>query len=77
MKKIIKNTMTEPRETTCEECGSIFSFTYEDIECEESLFGFGLSKTRIVRCPVCKYSNSLIKINVKNEGETNAERGDI
>lgn len=75
MKKIIKNTMTEPRETTCEECGSIFSFTYEDIECEDSMFGF--SKMRVVRCPVCKYSNSLIKINVKNEGETNVERGDI
>lgn len=75
MKKIIKNTMTEPRETTCEECGSIFSFTYEDIECEDAMFGF--SKIRIVRCPVCKCGNGLIKINVKNEGETNVERRDL
>ena len=60
MKKIIKNTMTEPIEMTCSLCKSVFSFTFEDIELEDTLFGF--SKLRIVRCPVCKEKNDLSKI---------------
>lgn len=60
MKKIIKNTMTEPIEMTCSLCKSVFSYTFEDIELEDTLFGF--SKFRIVRCPVCKEKNDLSKI---------------
>lgn len=73
MKKIIRNTMTEPKEMTCSECGSVYTYTYEDIERRESgLFGF----TRIdrsVTCPVCKADNALVVCKVeevKNERKT-------
>ena len=67
MKKIIKNTMTEPIEMTCILCESVFSFTFEDIELEDALLG--LSKFKIVRCPVCKEKNDLSKI-IMNKSES-------
>ena len=71
MKKIIKNTMTEPIEMTCSLCASVFSFTFEDIELEDTLFG--LSKFRMVRCPVCKGKNDLSKI-ITNKPESEDEK---
>ena len=70
MKKIIKNTMTEPIEMTCSSCASVFSYTFEDIELVDALFGF--SKFRIVRCPVCKEKNDLVKI-IINKPESEAD----
>ena len=75
MKKIIKNTMTKPIEMTCSSCASVFSFTFEDIELEEALFGF--SKFRIVRCPVCKETNNLSKIIINKSGSEDETRGDL
>lgn len=72
MKKIIKNTMTEPIKMTCSLCASVFSFTFEDIELEETLLGF--NKYRIVRCPVCKEKNDLAKI-IINKSESEDEKG--
>jgi len=56
MKKIIKNTMTDPIKQTCPYCQSIFTYTFEDIEVREesSLLGISIYKRRYVRCPVCK-----------------------
>lgn len=65
MKKIIKNAMTEPKEMTCSECGSVYSYTYEDIERRESgLFGFTRTDRYII-CPVCKSDNALVIIRVQ------------
>lgn len=72
MKKIIKNTMTEPIEMTCSSCASVFSFTFEDIELEDTMFG--LSKFRIVRCPVCKEKNDLSKIIINKSGSEDEKR---
>ena len=36
-KTIIKNTMVEPTEMTCDECKSVFSYNYQDIESKEEL----------------------------------------
>ena len=53
--KIIKNTMTEPIEKVCNNCESIFSFNYADIESCERYGIFGLTyHERFVTCPVCK-----------------------
>lgn len=61
MVKIIKNTMTEPIETTCPSCSSVLSYTYEDIIREEKQDMFYLSRVvcRYIVCPVCKNSISL------------------
>lgn len=61
MKKIIKNTMTDPIKMICEECKSEFTYTYEDIEKKDfGLFGFSNIR-RYVDCPVCKFSNNIEK----------------
>lgn len=57
--------------TTLEEA-SVFSFTYEDIELEDALFG--LNKFRIVRCPVCKEKNYLEKIIIHTSGSEDEKR---
>lgn len=53
--KIIKNTMVDPIEITCEECESIIEYNYQDIQSgfTSGLFGFEKYERYIV-CPVCK-----------------------
>jgi hypothetical protein len=66
-KTIIKNTMVDPIEMTCDECKSVFSYNYQDIESEKALSLFGLCPeyTRFVVCPVCKHRNDLDKVKVE------------
>lgn len=60
MKKIIKNTMTDPIEQTCPYCQSIFTYTFEDIQTRENNpFLWATFKERYVACPVCKEDISL------------------
>lgn len=58
MIKIIKNTMTEPTEITCQFCNSVLAYTYLDINREEKpneLFPMLKGYTmRYLVCPVCK-----------------------
>lgn len=67
MKTIIKNTMVEPIEMTCDECKSVFSYNYQDIESEKELSLFALTPryTRFVVCPVCKRRNELDRVEVE------------
>lgn len=74
MIKIIKNTMTEPIETECEYCKSIFSFNYEDIRREERNVFFTTRISRFVICPVCKEETSMIKIVIHEETESEGEK---
>ena len=71
--KIIKNTLVDPINKVCEECGSEFTFTYEDIQkgTRASLFCQEISY-RYVLCPVCKYECSFkaVKVEEKNNEET-------
>jgi len=55
MVKILKNTMVDPIEKTCKNCGSIFTFNYEDIQRREieSFMGYTVTNVYVV-CPVCK-----------------------
>jgi hypothetical protein len=53
--KIIKNTMVEPIEKTCEFCESVFSYNYQDIQTDIRSGFFGLEyHDRFITCPVCK-----------------------
>lgn len=53
--KIIKNTMVEPIEMKCNNCESVFSFNYSDIETFDRSTLLGTSfHERFVICPVCK-----------------------
>ena len=75
MKKIILNTLVEPIEMTCENCRSIFSFNFEDIERRESETFMGFKNVnRFVVCPVCKSNNELTKIKIDRgeEDENNS-----
>lgn len=59
-KTIIKNTMEDPIEMTCEDCQSVFTYNYQDI-CRDkgySILGYE-TVHRYVVCPVCKHDNSL------------------
>jgi len=58
--KNIKNTMVDPIEKTCKNCGSIFTFNYEDIQRKErdSFIGYTMTDIYVV-CPVCKKSLSI------------------
>ena len=52
--KIIKNTMVEPIEKTCEFCESVFSYNYQDIQTETRRDAFGFQYyERFLICPVC------------------------
>lgn len=54
--EIIKNTLIDPIEMLCNECGSVFTFNYEDIKISTSQDFFGHEhRFRYVECPVCKY----------------------
>ena len=61
--KIIKNSMINPIEHECENCKSIFSYNYQDIEAEKTvnILGFN-SYQRFVVCPVCKTREYLKKV---------------
>jgi hypothetical protein len=67
MKTIIKNTMVEPIEMTCDECKSVFSYNYQDIESEKEAAIFTLNPRyiRFVTCPVCKHRNELNRVVVE------------
>ena len=56
-KVIIKNTMVDPIKMTCDECKSVFSYNYQDIESEKenALFSMFPKYTRFITCPVCKH----------------------
>lgn len=70
MKKIILNTMVKPVEMQCENCRSIFSFNFEDIERRESETFMGFKAVdRFVVCPVCKSNNELTKIKIEGGGK--------
>lgn len=61
---IIKNALNEPINQICPECGSEFTFTYEDIRVEENNYMvtiFPPMRKRFVECPVCKYAVSIEK----------------
>jgi len=60
--KIISNTMTEPIKCICNNCESVFTYTYEDIQRREESNFIGIPYTRrFVICPVCKYDICLQK----------------
>ena len=68
MKTIIKNTMIDPIEMTCECCGSVFTYNYEDIVKHTYRDFFGGDRiTRVISCPVCKHDNELGTIMVHKE----------
>ena len=64
MKTVIKNTMVDPIEMTCDECGSVFSYNYQDIETETEtgIFAMFPRYRRFVICPVCKYRNDIDRV---------------
>ena len=74
MRKIILNTMVKPVEMQCENCRSIFSFNFEDIERRESESFLGVKiVNRFVVCPVCKSNNELTKIKIDGGEEDEEE----
>ena len=61
--KIIKNTMIDPIEHECENCKSLFSYNYQDIQAEETMNILGFKNyQRFVVCPVCKTREYLKKV---------------
>lgn len=67
MKTIIKNTMEDPIEVTCDECKSVFSYNYQDIETENenTLFSLTPRYLRFVICPVCRHRIHMDRVEVK------------
>ena len=70
-KTIIKNTMIDPIEMTCDECKSVFTYNYQDIESEKELSLFSLSPkySRFVTCPVCKCKIDMDRVEVTESEE--------
>lgn len=69
MIKIIKNTMVDPIEKTCDNCHSIFTFNYEDIRRETSYDILkGQYSRRYIVCPVCKGELGITYIKAEKEG---------
>ena len=68
--KIIKNAMEEPVTVECENCKSVISYTYDDIQRENryNLLGWFDRVDRFVVCPVCKANISVDKINEAKGG---------
>ncbi len=64
-RQIIKNTMIDPTEMTCECCKSVFTYTFEDIQRREETSFFAPVTRRFVTCPVCKYDNDLTRVVVE------------
>lgn len=71
-KTIIKNTMIDPIEMTCDECKSVFSYNYQDIESEKELSLFALTPrySRFIVCPVCKHRIDMDRVEVDVEKES-------
>lgn len=66
--KIIKNTLVDPINKVCEECGSEFTFNYDDIRRKTTMSLFGNEMTfRYVLCPVCKHECSFSVVKVEEE----------
>lgn len=64
---IIKNSLIDPIEMTCDECGSVFTFNYDDIEVKICYDVIGYKrKYRHVECPVCKHQCTLVLKDNKN-----------
>ena len=65
-KTIIKNTMEDPIEMTCEDCQSVFTYNYQDIcrDTSRNILGFE-TVHRYVTCPVCKHDNNLTVLKVE------------
>ena len=76
--QIIKNTMVDPIEMTCECCKSVFSYNYQDIQRkqETTLFNFNPVTKRFITCPVCKYDNELDRVVVESPGEACPEESE-
>lgn len=73
--KILKNTMIDPIEKTCKNCGSIFTFNYEDIERKEVNTFMGYTVTNVyVVCPVCKNSLFIKDEDCKPKSETSLKK---
>ena len=66
-KTIIKNTMVDPIEMTCDECKSVFSYNYQDIESEKEFSLFALTPVyiRFITCPICKRRIDLDRVEVE------------
>lgn len=62
--KIIKNAMVEPVTVECENCKSVISYTYDDIQRANrySLLGWYENVERYIVCPVCKANIDIDKI---------------
>lgn len=75
---IIKNTLIDPIHKTCEECGSEFTFNYDDIQrgTRMSLFGDGMSY-RYVVCPVCKHECSFKVVKLEDNQPWETEQCDL
>lgn len=63
--------MVEPIEKTCEFCGSVFSYNYQDIQTEtrNGVFRYQYHD-RFLTCPVCKerlFFATTVKENKRNE----------
>lgn len=64
--KIIKNSMTEPVTVECENCKSVISYTYDDIQRKNQYNLLGLCEyvDRYIVCPVCKADIKIDKARV-------------
>ena len=71
--QIIKNTMVDPIEMTCECCKSVFSYNYQDIQRKQEVNIFSSTIRRIVTCPVCKYDNDVNKVVVELQKDEEEE----
>lgn len=73
--EIIKNTMVDPIEMTCECCKSVFTYNYKDIQRREEHMFLGLGSTvrRYITCPVCKYDNDVDRVIVELQKNKEAE----
>ena len=71
-KTIIKNTMVDPIEMTCDDCKSVFSYNYQDIESEKELSLFALTPLyiRFITCPVCKNKIDMDRVIIEKEEES-------
>ncbi len=72
---IIKNTMVDPIEMTCECCKSVFTYNFQDIKRREetTFFSMGTATRRYVICPVCKYNNDLDRVIVELQKDKETE----
>lgn len=70
MIEIIKNAMEEPMQMICEDCSSIFKYTYDEIRSESSTNLLGTAfYHRFVVCPVCRYRNQINTIKAGGKEE--------